>query len=148
MKKATQNTVLVPADLLRDFLKRIFLALDCDSENAQVVAEGLVEADLRGHRIQGTDHIYSIVAEVLVRNRVSVPVVPMGLDGRYFKPGRLPDVLEYEGFSVGKLTGRFRRALEEHGGNRPVAVPAAGLARALPPAPRCERQRAPRRNAL
>ena len=66
--------------------------------------------------------IYSIVAEVLVRNRVSVPVVPMGLDGRYFKPGRLPDVLEYEGFSVGKLTGRFRRALEEHGGKRPVAV--------------------------
>jgi len=66
--------------------------------------------------------IYSIVAEVLVRNRVSVPVVPMGLDGRYFKPARLPDVLECEGFSVGKLTERFRRALAEHGGKRPVAA--------------------------
>ncbi len=72
--------------------------------------------------------IYSIVAEVLVRNRVSVPVVPMGLDGRWFKPARLPDVLEHEGFSAGKLTSRFRRALDEHGGKRPVAAPARAAA--------------------
>jgi L-2-hydroxycarboxylate dehydrogenase (NAD+) len=54
----------VPADVLRDFLNRIFAALGCDTENAAVIADGLVEADLRGHRIQGTDHIYSIVADL------------------------------------------------------------------------------------
>jgi glutamate-1-semialdehyde 2,1-aminomutase len=69
--------------------------------------------------------IYSLVAEVLVRNRVSVPVVPLGLDGRYFRPGRLPEVLEHEGFSAAKLAVRFRRALEEHGGSRPGAARAA-----------------------
>lgn len=29
-----------------------------------MIAGGPVEADLRGHRIQGTDHIYSIVADL------------------------------------------------------------------------------------
>jgi len=54
----------VPADVLRDFLNRIFVALGCDAENASIIVDGLVEADLRGHRIQGTDHIYSIVADL------------------------------------------------------------------------------------
>ncbi|HEY7373884.1 MAG TPA: aminotransferase class III-fold pyridoxal phosphate-dependent enzyme [Polyangia bacterium] len=62
--------------------------------------------------------LYALVAELLVRNRVSVPVVPLGLEGRYFRPGRLADVLEYEGFNARWLATRFRRALEEHGGGR------------------------------
>jgi glutamate-1-semialdehyde 2,1-aminomutase len=65
--------------------------------------------------------LYSIVAEVLVRHRVSVPVVPLGLDGRYFKPGRLADVLEHEGFSPGKLAARIAAALEAEG-RRPAAL--------------------------
>lgn len=58
------TSITVPADTLRDFLARILAALGCDEENAATVADGLVEADLRGHRIQGTDHIYSIVADL------------------------------------------------------------------------------------
>jgi len=55
--------------------------------------------------------LYQAVCEVLVRHGVAVPVVPMGLDGRWFRPGRLPDVLEHEGFSVPHLTRRLREAL-------------------------------------
>src|SRR5262249_32452502 len=57
--------------------------------------------------------IYSLVTEVLVRHRVSVPVVPMGLDARWFRPGRLADVLEYEGFSAARLAARFEKALQD-----------------------------------
>lgn len=50
--------------MLRNFLIEIFAALGCDDGNAAGIAEGLIEADLRGHRIQGTDHIYSIVDDL------------------------------------------------------------------------------------
>jgi len=59
--------------------------------------------------------LYAAVAEVLVRHRVSVPVVPLGLDARWFRPGRLADVLEHEGFSAQRLAARFKKALAEHG---------------------------------
>ncbi|HVZ71498.1 MAG TPA: aminotransferase class III-fold pyridoxal phosphate-dependent enzyme [Polyangia bacterium] len=61
---------------------------------------------------------YQIVSEILVRHGVSVPVVPLGLDARWFKPGRLADVLEHEGFTSAKIAARVRRALEDHGGAR------------------------------
>lgn len=55
------ETVTIPVDALRDFLARIFEAAGCDTENARLNALGVVEADLHGHHIQGTDHIYSTV---------------------------------------------------------------------------------------
>lgn len=58
------ETVLVPIDVLRGFLNDIFSVLGCDRDNANGIADGLIEADLRGHRIQGTDHIYSIVNDL------------------------------------------------------------------------------------
>ena len=58
------ETITIPADTLRDFLTRIFAAAGCDSENARLNAIGVLEADLRGHHIQGTDHIYSTVREL------------------------------------------------------------------------------------
>jgi glutamate-1-semialdehyde aminotransferase/transketolase C-terminal domain/subunit len=64
--------------------------------------------------------LYASVCEILVRHRVSVPVVPLGLAGRWFRPGRLADVLEHEGFTAARLAVRIARAFEEHGG-RPRA---------------------------
>ncbi len=58
------ETIVIPVDTLRDFLTRIFEAAGCDSENARLNAIGVVEADLHGHHIQGTDHIYSTVREL------------------------------------------------------------------------------------
>lgn len=57
-------SIRVSPGILRDFLERIFVAAGCDAENAAVTVEGVVEADLRGHHIQGTDHIYSTMAEL------------------------------------------------------------------------------------
>jgi LDH2 family malate/lactate/ureidoglycolate dehydrogenase len=55
------NTVTIQVDTLRTFLSRIFEAAGCDEYNARLNAVGIVEADLHGHHIQGTDHIYSTV---------------------------------------------------------------------------------------
>src|SRR2546423_3262619 len=60
----TSETVTIPVDSLRDFLARIFVAAGCDAENARATAQGVIEADLHGHHIQGTDHIYSTVREL------------------------------------------------------------------------------------
>jgi transketolase len=54
--------------------------------------------------------IYQAVCEVLVRHRVFVPVVPIGLDARWFTPGRLPEVLDHEGFTPVRLADRFHQA--------------------------------------
>src|SRR5579872_4918156 len=58
------DTVTIPAAVLREFLLKIFLAAGCDAENAEIIAEGVSEADLRGHGIQGTDHIFSTVQDL------------------------------------------------------------------------------------
>jgi LDH2 family malate/lactate/ureidoglycolate dehydrogenase len=58
------ETLTISADVLRAFLVEIFKAAGCDEENARLGAEGVVDADLHGHHIQGTDHIYSTVANL------------------------------------------------------------------------------------
>src|SRR3954469_10718128 len=60
----TPETITIPVDSLRDFLARIFVAAGCDAENARATAQGVIDADLHGHHIQGTDHIYSTVREL------------------------------------------------------------------------------------
>lgn len=67
--------------------------------------------------------IYQLVCEVLVRRGLSIPVIPFGLEGRWFCPALLADVLDYEGFSVTKLAERLRRV------HRQQLVP--GLAAAI-----------------
>lgn len=59
-----------------------------------------------------TGGLYSILAEAMVRHRVMVPVLPIALDGRWFRPGRLDEVLETEGFSEPQLVQRIRTALD------------------------------------
>jgi len=58
------ETITIPVDALRDFLVRIFVAAGCDADNARANAIGVIEADMAGHYIQGTDHIYSTVREL------------------------------------------------------------------------------------
>jgi len=57
-------TITIKQDVLHDFLVRIFCAAGCSAENAKLCANGVVDADLHGHHIQGTDHIYSTVREL------------------------------------------------------------------------------------
>jgi transketolase len=58
-----------------------------------------------------TGGLYSIVAEVLLRHRLSgAGVLPMALEERWFRPGLLGDVLETEGFTAEQIAGRIKNA--------------------------------------
>jgi LDH2 family malate/lactate/ureidoglycolate dehydrogenase len=56
--------IRIKAEVLHDFVTRIFVAAGCDAKNAQMNADGVLAADLAGHHIQGLDHIYSTVREL------------------------------------------------------------------------------------
>lgn len=54
-----------------------------------------------------TGGLASIVAETLIAHRMMVPVMNIGFSS-WFKPGRLNEVLEYEGLSSSALARRIR----------------------------------------
>jgi transketolase len=60
-----------------------------------------------------TGGLFSILAEVLLTAGVAVPVLPLALDERWFKPALLPDVLAYEGFSAPAIADRVQRRLSQ-----------------------------------
>lgn len=58
-----------------------------------------------------TGGLYSILAEVLLRNRKTANVLPFALMNKWFKPALLNDVLEYEGFTCEKIAERISKLL-------------------------------------
>jgi len=50
-----------------------------------------------------TGGLYTILAEVLLRNRKTANVLPFALMNKWFKPALLNDVLDYEGFTGEKI---------------------------------------------
>ena len=54
-----------------------------------------------------TGGLYSIVAEVLLRRRMTAAVTPLSLGERWFRPGLLGQVLETEGFTPGKMAAKI-----------------------------------------
>lgn len=66
---------------------------------------------LEDHFITGG--LYSIVAELFLRNRVSANVLPIALNNKWFKPALLNDVLEYEGFTGTKIAEKIINNFEE-----------------------------------
>lgn len=46
-----------------------------------------------------TGGLYSILAEILLTNRIVAKVIPFALKEKWFKPARLNELLEYEGFT-------------------------------------------------
>jgi LDH2 family malate/lactate/ureidoglycolate dehydrogenase len=67
---STEPTLTIPVATLRNFLVEIFKAAGCDDNTATLCTEGAIDADLHGHHIQGTDHIYSTIAN-LSANRLN-----------------------------------------------------------------------------
>ncbi len=53
-----------------------------------------------------TGGLYSIVAEVLLKNQFTANVQSLSLNENWFRPGRLNEVLEYEGFMPEKIASR------------------------------------------
>lgn len=54
-----------------------------------------------------TGGLYSIVAEVLLKHRLSADVQPLALEERWFHPALLPDVLAHEGFTAKHIARRI-----------------------------------------
>ena len=51
--------------------------------------------------------LYSIIAEVLLKNRTTANVLPLSLNEKWFKPGLLSEVLKYEGFTGEQIAERI-----------------------------------------
>jgi transketolase len=58
--------------------------------------------------------LYSIVAEVLLGQHLTANVVSFSLNEAWFKPGRLNDVLSYEGFTPEKIAAKSAEALRSY----------------------------------
>lgn len=72
---------------------------------------------LEDHFVAGG--LYTLVAETLLRARVTCRVLPIGCDGRWFRPALLPDVLAAERLSGAHLAARIFDALVPPHGPRP-----------------------------
>lgn len=55
----------------------------------------------------GTGGLATIVSEVLFKNQCLIPLQSISMENRWFKPGLLSEVLEYEGFTGQKLAERI-----------------------------------------
>lgn len=49
----------------------------------------------------------SIVAEIAIKEKLKVDLLPISLQNRFFKPAKLDDVLKYEGFSSSQLANKI-----------------------------------------
>jgi transketolase len=58
--------------------------------------------------------LHSILAETLLDRRVTGNVLSIALDGRWFRPGLLDDVLRHEGFTGPQIAERVHSALRSH----------------------------------
>lgn len=65
---------------------------------------GLI-ATLEDHFLTGG--IYTILAEILLKNRRTANVLPFALNNKWFKPGLLNDVLEFEGFTAKQIAEKI-----------------------------------------
>ncbi len=60
-----------------------------------------------------TGGLYSIVAELYLKNRVTADVLSLSLGERWFKPALLKDVLDFEGFSGPQIAEKIMARVRE-----------------------------------
>lgn len=61
-----------------------------------------------------TGGLFSIVAENLVANKWSIPVKAIAFDAKWFRPARLEEAVEFEGFDVPSLVTSISRFIQEN----------------------------------
>lgn len=66
---------------------------------------------LEDHFITGG--LFTILAEILLKNKKTTNVLPLALMDKWFKPALLNDVLEYEGFTSEKISQTILSKFEE-----------------------------------
>ncbi len=54
-----------------------------------------------------TGGLFTIAAEIFLRNRTAPDILPIALDEKWFKPALIGDILEYEGFTGKKIAERI-----------------------------------------
>lgn len=59
----------------------------------------------------GTGGLATIVSEIMVKHQTLIPLQSISMKNRWFKPGLLSEVLEYEGFTGEKLAQRIQEQL-------------------------------------
>ncbi len=59
-----------------------------------------------------TGGLFSIVAEVLLKNQLAANVQPLSLNEKWFRPARLTEVLQYEGFTPERIAAQAEHLLE------------------------------------
>lgn len=76
-------------------------------ENAllKAAADSEILVTLEDHFLTGG--LYSILAEIFLKNEITKKVIPFALDNKWFKPALFNDVLEYEGFTGEKIAVRI-----------------------------------------
>ena len=74
----------------------------------KVAAKSKMLVTVEDHFLTGG--LYSIIAEVLLKNRTTANVLPISLNEKWFKPGLLSEVLAYEGFTGTQLAERVMAA--------------------------------------
>jgi transketolase len=60
-----------------------------------------------------TGGLFSVLSETLVRNRVQANVLPVALDGTWFRPSSLANVLEFEGFTGSKIAEKVSASFKQ-----------------------------------
>jgi transketolase len=61
-----------------------------------------------------TGGLYSITAETLLKNRLTASVFSLSLKEKWFKPGTLHEVLEFEGFTPAKIAQKITAEFHHH----------------------------------
>jgi transketolase len=74
----------------------------------QAAAETPLIVTIEDHLLAGG--LFTMVAELFARAGVSTRLRPFALEGRWFRPALLPDVLRIERFSAAALIARLKRA--------------------------------------
>jgi len=75
----------------------------------RAAAESRLLVTIEDHLIVGG--LYAIVCELLVRRGLPVRVLPVALEGRWFQPGRLGEVIAFERFDGPSIAARVVSAL-------------------------------------
>ena len=75
----------------------------------KICSSDVLVVTLEDHFITGG--LYSILSELLIKEKIRCNILPIALENKWFKPGLLPDVLDFEGFTAEKITGRINQEL-------------------------------------
>ena len=57
--------------------------------------------------------LYTIVAEIFLKNKIKCKVLPFALDNRWFKPALINDVIKYEGFTGKQIAKKIKKILNK-----------------------------------